>query len=111
MEKVFEKVYPQGKFQIYNDKPQHLKLLEVKQIHSNQVIRIQSDRLKTSDIEADGMIIKLEKLENETALAIKTADCLPILYLSQEEIALVHAGWRGLKSEIHLHKNLLAMIW
>lgn len=29
-------------------------------------------------------------------LAVRTADCAPIVLLGQESVAVVHAGWRGL---------------
>lgn len=40
--------------------------------------------------------------ERDTALLIRTADCVPILFYSETEslIGAVHAGWRGLEKRI-----------
>jgi YfiH family protein len=45
------------------------------------------------------------------ALAIRTADCLPVLLASAERgaIAAIHAGWRGLESEIIL-QSLVSLL-
>lgn len=39
--------------------------------------------------------------EDNTGLLIRTADCIPILFLSRTEniLGAVHAGWRGLKKK------------
>ncbi len=40
--------------------------------------------------------------EREAVLAVKTADCLPLLFHAPDtgEIAAVHAGWRGLAQDL-----------
>lgn len=46
---------------------------------------------------ADAIIVsRLSKHARRIAYGIKTADCLPIIVLGENEIALIHAGWRGL---------------
>ncbi len=37
---------------------------------------------------------------HELALAVVTADCVPVLMASSERLAAVHAGWRGLAGKI-----------
>ena len=66
------------------------------QVHSNRVLNF--DALVSSATEADGHIATKPK----QALAIKTADCLPVLILSNRDpiVAAIHAGWRGLEGEI-----------
>lgn len=49
----------------------------------------------------DGIIFP--KTTDQT-IVIKTADCLPIVYIGTSHIALVHAGWKGLSNKIHLNE-------
>jgi copper oxidase (laccase) domain-containing protein len=60
-----------------------------RQIHSSRVLE-----LKTGDeiVECDGVFTKNRNL----ILGIKTADCAPVVFMSEEMFAIVHAGWRGL---------------
>ena len=106
MDKVFQLEFESGIFEIYNDKPNHLDLLHTHQTHSPLVIN-NKDEMNTS-VKADGLILPINELRGN-AFAIKTADCLPILYLSDTHVALVHAGWRGIQQNIHLDKKLIAM--
>ncbi len=54
----------------------------------------------------DGIIFPLE---TEFSIAIRTADCTPIYYQGEKEAALVHAGWRGIQSLIHLDEKIKAV--
>ncbi len=67
-----------------------------KQIHSNCVIEISSPQDEI--IEADAIVTTTPNL----TLAIKTADCVPVLLIDPKEyvIGAVHAGWKGAKSGI-----------
>lgn len=40
-------------------------------------------------------------------IAIKTADCLPIYLRGEHESVFLHAGWKGLKEDILVQKNVL----
>lgn len=64
----------------------------LKQVHGNQVIKADSTQMS----QADGHFTK------ETGLAIvsQTADCAPILLISDQEVCALHAGWRGVASDI-----------
>ncbi|MCX7981408.1 MAG: peptidoglycan editing factor PgeF [Syntrophales bacterium] len=61
------------------------------QIHSNRVIL--ADKRKNHTQAADAVITQ----EAGIALAIKTADCVPIFLCDVERLAVaaIHAGWRG----------------
>ncbi|OGG26755.1 hypothetical protein A2960_01115 [Candidatus Gottesmanbacteria bacterium RIFCSPLOWO2_01_FULL_39_12b] len=67
----------------------------VDQVHGNRVTTINS--LPFDSKGYDGMITKRKYL-----LAIRTADCLPILFYDYKKniIGAIHAGWRGLSSGI-----------
>ena len=64
------------------------------QIHSNQVW--QADVLTAMPANADAQI----STKAGTALAIMTADCVPIALFGDGGIACVHAGWQGLASGV-----------
>ena len=93
-------------------------LIVLRQVHSNRVhiiedISTQWNQLGTcpsnrsgqfhySDrlLEGDAMATRIENI----ALAVKTADCLPVLIAdpAKNVVAAVHSGWRGTLSEILL---------
>ncbi|WHQ47092.1 MAG: peptidoglycan editing factor PgeF [Candidatus Midichloria sp.] len=65
----------------------------LRQIHSNKVIIVENPSQICSNIEADALVTRLPQV----LLAIKTADCVPILFCDPENniIGAAHAGWRG----------------
>jgi polyphenol oxidase len=68
----------------------------LRQVHGARVA--QFDAPTDSEIEADAAVTS----RTEIVLAIQTADCLPILFSSDDghEIAALHAGWRGLAANV-----------
>lgn len=70
-------------------------LATAKQIHSNRVLLVKSPGPQD---EGDAMISNVPGI----ALSIRTADCLPILIADPRNraVAAIHAGWRGVVSEI-----------
>lgn len=68
----------------------------LEQVHGNTVAEI--SRVTKETIIADAMVTR----EKNIALAIMTADCLPILLVSRQgdEIAAIHGGWRPLAANI-----------
>ncbi len=83
--------------------PDEAKLATLKQVHSDRVIVAEKPGLQG---EGDALITNRPGV----ALAIRTADCLPILMADTKRraIAAVHAGWRGTVFEI-LPKAIQAM--
>lgn len=67
----------------------------LRQIHSSQIVDFDA---AYPTVEADAIYAN----RAQTVCAVLTADCLPILLCSQDgqEIAAVHAGWRGLAGGI-----------
>lgn len=88
---VFEKEMPRGHYKVFQSKPE-MDLVKVKQTHSSIVL---DEHQCQADSVADGIIGTSQR-----PMAILTADCLPVLLLGEEAHALVHAGWKGLHSEI-----------
>jgi len=69
------------------------------QIHSNKVIKFDNTKeKKTKYYKGDALITNLPNI----AIAVLTADCVPILLYSKDinYIAAIHAGWKGAFSGI-----------
>ncbi|HHJ36776.1 MAG TPA: peptidoglycan editing factor PgeF [Gammaproteobacteria bacterium] len=76
--------------------------LWLNQVHSNRVVYADgpeySDPLKTPDIQADAAISRARGI----VCSVMTADCLPVFFCNRAvtEVAVAHAGWRGLHAGI-----------
>lgn len=83
--------------------PDNTAIQWLEQVHGNNVVTVEK---LNNPIKADAVITRSAKL----ALAIMTADCLPILLCNRQgtEIAAIHAGWRSLASGI-ISKTLSKM--
>jgi len=73
-----------------------LNLLTLNQVHGKNTLDLDNETTPYPD--ADSFFTRNINL----ALAIKTADCVPIMFYHPEKIffGAIHAGWRGLKLEI-----------
>lgn len=71
----------------------------LKQTHSDIVVNVDQENIN-NDTSGDALVTG----KANTALIIKTADCMPIMMLDQktQTIAAVHAGWRGVENQITL---------
>ena len=107
MNKCFQTHLNEFQFNVYNQKPS-VDLIQVNQQHTSCIIEFIGQA--TASLIADGIIAHKSQLK-DLALAIKTADCLPIAFYGQEYVALVHAGWRGLADGILTQKSLQAIAW
>lgn len=76
------------------------------QVHGDRVVDIDSSELNSQATSADAQITS----DNTIALAIMTADCVPIMLSSPngEVIGAIHAGWQGLAKGI-IVKTIEAM--
>ncbi len=73
-------------------------LVRMDQVHSNTVALVtKENRGKVID-ETDGLVSQ----DIDTFLGVVTADCIPLLFYDPKKkvTSAVHAGWRGLFSEI-----------
>ena len=71
------------------------------QIHSNQVVRLEEaylDNLSLTPPAADALVT----VKSSQALAIMTADCVPIVIYDphSQQVAAIHAGWQGLANGV-----------
>lgn len=76
--------------------PKKTKIQWLKQVHGNDIVNIELHN--NIAVVADAAITR----SRDIALAIMTADCLPILLSNNDgsEIAAIHAGWRPLSKNI-----------
>jgi YfiH family protein len=87
-------------------------LWEMKQVHGSRVIvcgeseKLNGSRCEQGQIEADAAVCGIKGF----ALAVRTADCLPIFYFDKrsEAVGIAHAGWKGTAEKIAV-KTLDAM--
>lgn len=87
----------ESNIQIINNEMDANAIKFLNQVHGNNVINSTREN-STKREEADGQITT----ETDLALAISTADCVPILLSTRdgEIIAALHAGWRSAKAGI-----------
>ena len=69
----------------------HLKFWQLHQVHGCQLVEASADE-KKSDAHWT--------IQNNIGLIIKSADCLPVMISHPEFICAIHAGWRGIQSDI-----------
>ena len=100
---LFEKAFSEGIFRVYDGDPQQLNLCVSKQTHSNIVLNVLTPDLALQ--EGDGICGQWNELIGPI-IAVKTADCLPVLLIGERGAAMVHAGWRGLATGILANRNL-----
>ena len=74
------------------------RLITVKQVHGNQVVRV--TRRAGKNIEADA----IWTTDRGVLIAVLVADCVPIIIADRRSrvVAAVHAGWRGTCAKIGL---------
>ena len=90
-----------GRFETWTQKP-HFTMHDVKQVHGVEIAS-----LETLPCEADGLMVSWEDFDSP--LAIKTADCMPIVIEGQKGVVFLHAGWRSLADGI-LHRPQIDLI-
>jgi YfiH family protein len=73
-------------------------LIKLKQIHSGAVIVVSDTSAASEAVVGDAAVTALRGV----ALAVQTADCVPILVADTagRAVAAVHAGWRGTAAQI-----------
>lgn len=77
-----------GRFEVHTETPQ-IDFLSAKQVHGVDIVSPTE-----LPCEADGLIVLWKDLS--LPLAIKTADCLPVVIEGEKGVVALHAGWRGL---------------
>ena len=77
---------------------ENARLETLRQVHSNRVYIIEDNSREWNESEGDALATAIEGI----ALAVKIADCFPILIADPagRAVAAVHSGWRGTLSRI-----------
>ena len=73
-----------------------LNFVSADQIHSNKVSSVKSQAEFEQKENCDGLVTE----ETNTALIIRTADCIPVFIFNQKSIGLLHAGHKGIHTNI-----------
>jgi len=71
-----------------------LPIVRATQVHGNTVVRVNETPRAGSVRDAGNCDVLATDLSG-VALAVQTADCVPIVLAGDRSIAVVHAGWRG----------------
>lgn len=68
------------------------------QTHGNKVVRVVKKQTGQIMSKVDGLVT----VDPGVVIAVKTADCLPVLAYdsTKETLGLAHAGWRGIKKGV-----------
>jgi len=101
MSYIFSEILNHGRFETWSEKPV-MNFHHVTQVHGVEIVSIE-----TLPVEADGMVSSWNELK--LPMAIKTADCLPIVIEGEKGVVFLHAGWRGLADGI-LHRAEISLI-
>lgn len=95
---LYHKILPMGEFATFSERPP-IDLIKTTQIHSKELAVYRGRSL--DEKKADGIFFKCATLRTKkTAVAVTTADCMPILFVGNEKGVFLHAGWRGLAEGI-----------
>lgn len=68
-------------------------IFTLKQIHSSRVFQLDSP---IHGLEGDAIITQKPGFR----VGVRTADCVPVAILGKNTVAVIHAGWRGLRDGI-----------
>ncbi|HRT71602.1 MAG TPA: peptidoglycan editing factor PgeF [Syntrophales bacterium] len=65
----------------------------IDQVHGDRIVVVEDLQDETSPVRCDAVLTA----RRGVALAVKTADCVPLLLVDREKqvVGVVHAGWRG----------------
>lgn len=108
MSLVYQHPLNRGRFETWNTRPE-VTFHQVIQVHGADIVSVE-----TLPCEADGIVVSWEDLDS--ALGIKTADCLPVVIEGEKGVVFLHAGWKGLalhilkRPEIHMIHPVRALI-
>jgi polyphenol oxidase len=92
MKIAFSEKLSKGRFETWTERPT-IEFWHATQVHGTDIVSTE-----TLPVEADGMIVSWNDFNRP--LAIKTADCLPIVIEGETGVIFLHAGWKGLASGI-----------
>lgn len=98
MSSPYQNTLNHGRFEVHTKKPE-IDFWHAKQVHGEKIVG-------PSELpcDADGIVVQWKDLTQP--IAIKTADCLPVVIEGEKGVVCLHAGWRGLKAGILKQKEV-----
>ena len=83
---------------LIEEKYSNFQLSSIHQVHGNKIVQVSQSTENAGPIQADAHWAE----EKSLGLLISTADCLPVMVIDPDLqiIVAIHAGWRGIQSEI-----------
>lgn len=87
-----------GRFETWDEKP-GIEFIQAKQVHGTDIVT-----QVTLPCDADGIMSSWENMQ--LPIAIKTADCMPIVIEGEKGVVFLHAGWKGLADGILLRSEV-----
>ncbi len=78
-----------------------------RQVHGLEILETDECRRRGGHPPCDGLIVRTERDRRHLVLMI-SGDCLTVVLVGKQTLALIHAGWRGLRDGI-LQKGVAAM--
>lgn len=93
-------------FVVFGDRSLHREDLEkcwpnyrfhsLHQVHGTKIVKINPESSSSGPTQADGHYTN----DPGQALMIRTADCLPVILASRDQVMALHCGWRGVANGI-----------
>lgn len=82
------------------EKVDYNKIVLMEQVHSNRIVFVKGNN--NSQVKTVGRTDGLISKEKGYILLARTADCLPVVFVSKEEkmVGISHQGWRGILSQL-----------
>jgi hypothetical protein len=93
---------------------QHISLascISMEQVHGKKVAIVSHTQRGTTVPKIDGIVIDGTSIQEVITLIVRTADCLPIIFLDKTHhiFGVAHAGWKGLYENL-IQEMIYSMI-
>jgi YfiH family protein len=77
-------------------------IAQIKQVHGARVVRLSELHAGAAEVIGDAIVASAKDAKDGRAIAIRVADCVPILVADKVtgSVAAIHAGWRGVEANV-----------
>jgi hypothetical protein len=70
-------------------------MVSLLQVHGTRVVEFPEADREGGRAQADGVIVRPHR-DRGVAVALLYADCVPVVLVGEEDVAILHCGWKGL---------------